>query len=288
MAASAHDGRVAHRREPAEAGGGLFETIGHLGKFWIGTGDTVDAAEMAKPVTGLRKRHAHVPRTAFFDTAFERRHHRKGEQITGGVIEHLRRQRFRLGRTERFRFCDIEAARRLHQRIETAALGPRSVVTIGADLTGNGKPKPIVHTAFNESDGDISPDGRWLAYLSDESGRSEVYVQPLDGSSGRWQISNTSGGGWSPEWSADGKELFYLTSNGDLMVSVISPGQTFQNGVPRKLFFAEGVDIANNRPFSVTPDGQRFIFSLFSRIQRQLGNHRGHQLDCGFEKIELR
>ena len=77
-------------------------------------------------------------------------------------------------------------------------------ITVGGTRTR----RVLVQTPADDMDGRVSADGRWLAYSSNESGRSEVYVRPLGGSGDRWQIS--SGGGVSPRWRRDGKELFYL------------------------------------------------------------------------------
>ena len=79
-------------------------------------------------------------------------------------------------------------------------------------LYGDRKPAPLLATPFSETQAQLSPDGRWLAYASDESGTSEVYVQPFPSSGGKWQIS--SGGGRQPRWRHDGKELFFLTAGG--------------------------------------------------------------------------
>ena len=72
---------------------------------------------------------------------------------------------------------------------------------------------PVLSSAFNEREPRLSPDGKWLAYTSNESGVDEVYVVPYPGLAGKWQLS--TGGGEAPEWRADGKELFYLTWAGE-------------------------------------------------------------------------
>ena len=118
-------------------------------------------------------------------------------------------------------------------------------------LDGERKQEPFLQTPFNESDAMFSPDGRWLAYQSDESGRSEVYVQPFPGPGGKWQIS-TEGGG-APRWARNGRELFYYYGN-KMMAVDIKTEPTFTAGKPRLLF--EGQFIAN---YDVSPDGQRFL-----------------------------
>ena len=104
-------------------------------------------------------------------------------------------------------------------------------------LSGGRKLSPLLHTAFNESHGQISPDGKWLAYQSNETGRSEVYVQPFPGGAGKWQVS-TNGGSF-PRWRGDVRELFYmsgLTSGKMMAVDIKSSGSTFEAGTPKELF----------------------------------------------------
>jgi Tol biopolymer transport system component len=119
------------------------------------------------------------------------------------------------------------------------------------------KALPFHRTGSNENEPRFSPDGRWLAYTSDESGRVEVYVQPYPGPGGKWQISTE--GGTEPVWNPNGRELFYR--NGDKMMAVdISTQAGFAASTPRMLF--EGryehppVRLHN---FDVSPDGQHFL-----------------------------
>jgi Tol biopolymer transport system component len=108
-------------------------------------------------------------------------------------------------------------------------------------LDGSGKAAPLVATRFSEVDAQISPDGRWFAYASDESGRYEVYVQSLADASRRYRVS-TSGGG-RPRWRRDGKELFFGT--GAALYSVAIEGkETLEVGAPQMLFRASGADYA--------------------------------------------
>ena len=100
------------------------------------------------------------------------------------------------------------------------------------DLNGDRKPTPFLHSPANEDGAVLSPNGKWLAYLSDESGRIEIYVTAFPGSGGKWQVS--SGGGDNPSWSADGKQLYY--TNGDkLMVAPIQNAETFEFGASAAL-----------------------------------------------------
>jgi dipeptidyl aminopeptidase/acylaminoacyl peptidase len=102
-------------------------------------------------------------------------------------------------------------------------------------LTGDRKPFPFLNTPFSEQQGAFSPDGKWVAYQSDESGRDEIYVRPFPGPGGQWQVS--TGGGTSPRWRADGKELCYLAPDGKLMtVPVAVQGAALAPGTPETLF----------------------------------------------------
>jgi hypothetical protein len=133
-------------------------------------------------------------------------------------------------------------------------------------LEGDRKPFPFEHNEFRESEGHFSPDGRFVVYRSDESGRFEIYVRtfsPQSGAAqsttgGKWQIS--SGGGLRPWWGPDGKELYYLTPDGKVMVVEVSTIPTFQAGPPQFLF---QVPPQNRRlPGIHTADGKRFLFPV--------------------------
>ena len=105
----------------------------------------------------------------------------------------------------------------------------------------------------------VSPDGRWIAYSSDESGRFEVYVRPFpETKTTRWLVSNR--GGSLPRWSRDGKELFFITSTGELVAVPVAPGGVFSVGVPSVLFPAESFGAGNLAiGYDVHPDGKRFV-----------------------------
>ena len=118
-------------------------------------------------------------------------------------------------------------------------------------LTGDRKPRPIVKTRFAEGDGEVSPDGRWLAYVSDESGRPEVYVQGFPDGGDRLQVSID--GGDVPRWSADSGELFYRSGNQMMRVTVGS-GAPLSVSRPAMLFRAEfgpGYSVARDGRFLV-------------------------------------
>ena len=119
------------------------------------------------------------------------------------------------------------------------------------------KAQPFLRTSFNESAPRFSPDGRWMAYVSNESGHYEVYVQPYPGPGGKWEISTE--GGTEPVWNPNGKELFYRS--GDKMMSVdIATQPGFAAGKPRMLFEGQYVPTPLTAPYyDVSPDGQRFL-----------------------------
>jgi Tol biopolymer transport system component/predicted Ser/Thr protein kinase len=126
------------------------------------------------------------------------------------------------------------------------------------------KAQPFLQTPFNESSPWFSPDGRWLAYVSDESGRYEVYVQPYPGPGGKWQISTE--GGTEPVWNPNGRELFYRS--GDKMMAVnIATQPSFNVGRPQMLFEGQYQPTPVTFPnYDVSPDGQRFL--MLKRIEQ--------------------
>jgi Tol biopolymer transport system component len=136
----------------------------------------------------------------------------------------------------------------------------------GLPLTGDRKPFPYRTSEFNENEAALSPNGRLLAFTSNESGRNEVIVQPFpDASRGRWQIS--SEGGSAPRWRRDGRELFYIDLKGRIVgLSVTTTDPTFsiqqttltlQTALPVPLQIA-----GSSAPYDVAPDGQRFLLTL--------------------------
>jgi Tol biopolymer transport system component len=127
-------------------------------------------------------------------------------------------------------------------------------------LFGDRTPQPYLSTSFVESHAAFSPDGRWVAYTSDESGRTEVFVQSFPASGGKWQVSIA--GGDQPMWSSDGKELYYIAPDRNLMSVAINPGTTFDAGKPAVLFQTHVpvtglTDDRNN--YLPSSDGQRFL-----------------------------
>jgi hypothetical protein len=127
-------------------------------------------------------------------------------------------------------------------------------------MTGERKPFPFADSPFDERTGAISPDSRWVAYASNESGHFEVFVRSFTGG-GRWQVSRD--GGQEPHWRRDGKELFYLSADQRIVaVEVIPDPAAFRMGTATPLFQTRlgGIEsqVRWNR-YAVAPDGQRFL-----------------------------
>ena len=121
-----------------------------------------------------------------------------------------------------------------------------------------GRATSLLATMFGERNGEVSPNGRWLAYESDESGRDEIYVRPFPNvQGGRWQVSN--GGGTRPLWARSGGELFYLVPPGRVMSVPIKSGASFSAGNPEVV--VDGPYVAPNsaRTYDVSPNGERFL-----------------------------
>jgi Tol biopolymer transport system component/predicted Ser/Thr protein kinase len=132
-------------------------------------------------------------------------------------------------------------------------------------LEGDHKPIPYLQTPFSETQGRFSPDGRWMAYVSNESGQDQVYVQTIPVSGAKWQVS-TSGGG-EPRWRRDGRELFYVASDQTLMAVPVKFGGagsgSFEAGAPQPLFPVEPSPTNYTAlPYQPTADGQRFLVNV--------------------------
>ena len=136
-------------------------------------------------------------------------------------------------------------------------------------VSGDKKPFPFLKTPFEEREGQFSPDGKWIAYQSNESGRFEIDVQPFPGPGGKFRISSNGGG--QPRWNKNGKEIFYLSLDSKMMAAPVksSPdGQLLETGTPAALF---PVRIAGGpltsfyrQQYAVSSDGQRFLVNLES------------------------
>jgi hypothetical protein len=146
-------------------------------------------------------------------------------------------------------------------------------------LEGDRKPEPFVASEFHEAQGRLSPDGKWMAYTSNESGRFEVFVEPFprgSGVAGKWPVSTA--GGEDPGWRPDGRELFYLDPGGRLFAVPVqnsAPKSGFLMGAPQALFDTRllredrwlGYPGPFFRSYDVSPDGKRFLV----RVIREQG-----------------
>ena len=129
-------------------------------------------------------------------------------------------------------------------------------------LPGTRKGQPLLTSMFVEWNGDVSADGRWLAYQSDASGRFEIYVRPFpDVGGGQWQISTM--GGEEPLWARDGRELFYRGPDGAVMRVPIDADKAWKAGTPAQVLRAgyyEGDSVTLlQRTYDISPDGRRFV-----------------------------
>jgi Tol biopolymer transport system component len=125
-------------------------------------------------------------------------------------------------------------------------------------LFGDGKSFPIVQDAFDESEPTVSPDGKWMAYQSNESGRREVYITAFPGGGAKWQVS--SNGGIAAKWRRDGKELFFLDPADNLVAVDVTSGDAVRLGAPHTLFQAVGIQ-RDFGPYDVTGDGKKFLIN---------------------------
>ena len=135
-------------------------------------------------------------------------------------------------------------------------------------LTGDRKPFPVVQTTFDEMNAQFSPDSRWIAYQSNETGQFEIYLQQFPGPAGRQRISTA--GGAQIRWRPDGKELFYVALDGRLMAVPIRfapDGQSVEAGTPVPLFATQvggAISGTDRQQYVVSPDGQRFLMSVLA------------------------
>jgi Tol biopolymer transport system component len=144
-------------------------------------------------------------------------------------------------------------------------MGPKGNFDVSKLSLDDGKVQPLLASQFREADPAISPDGRWLAYTSDESGRQEIYIRPYASGAGRWQVSDNGGG--YPRWTKNGRELVYRVDDGVMAASIEASGDSLRTGKPTRLFTGalrggiSGLTIGGNNlsDFDVSADGQRFI-----------------------------
>ncbi len=139
------------------------------------------------------------------------------------------------------------------------AMRPGTGIDLMLYSVEDGRIEDFLTTEYNEEYARFSPDGKWLAFQSDESGRLEVYVQPFPGPGGKWQVSKS--GGRMAVWRRDGRELFYVGPDAELMAVPIDMEGGFSAGTPVKLFGVGANALEDSGyTFDVTPDGKRFLF----------------------------
>ncbi len=127
-----------------------------------------------------------------------------------------------------------------------------------------GEPTRLLTGKASETNGQISPDGKWVAYASDESGNWEIYVTSFPGAEGKWQVSR--GGGTEPRWRGDGKEIFYIAPSGMLMAVPVNGESIFATGTPVPLFQIHGrapISSTDVFTYDVTKDGKRFLVNRY-------------------------
>jgi Tol biopolymer transport system component len=132
-------------------------------------------------------------------------------------------------------------------------------------MDGPGDAFPVVQTQFIDGRPSFSPDGRWIAYESDESGRPEIYVRQFPGPGGRWQVSTS--GGTEPWWSESGGEIFYLDGDENLVSVAVRTGETFTAALPEVLFDAGLFQRIQRNRYAVSAAGDRFLTLVPLAIQ---------------------
>ena len=165
--------------------------------------------------------------------------------------------------------------------------GSRNIyaVRLGRDTT----PIPLLTGPFQKQGAALSPNDKWLAYTSNESGRDEIFVRPFPNTAdGRWQVSTT--GGSAARWSHSGRELFYESAAGDLMAVAVTPGPTFVYAEPRRLFsLGTGLIPSVIVPYyDLTPDDQRFVMVRLASINQAPGAGQMVVVDNWFEELRAK
>ena len=152
------------------------------------------------------------------------------------------------------------------QEILCTSQTAKSTTSLQLVSTKGAGAKPFVVGDANYTNGQFSPDGKWVAYASNESGDWEIYVTTYPGATGKWQVSR--GGGTEPRWRGDGKEMYYIGPHGELTAVDLNPGTTFSVGTPVKLFAFQaraGISSTDLFTYDVTKDGKRFIVNRYLR-----------------------
>jgi len=146
--------------------------------------------------------------------------------------------------------------------LQTSTQNSRSILVLVP--AGGGTPTQFLSSDASQTNAQISADGKWVAYASNESGAWEIYVTTFPGASGKWQVSR--GGGTEPRWRGDGKELFYLGPTGTLKAVPIEASGTFSSGAPTPLFQVRGrapISSTDLFTYDVAKDGQRFLVNEY-------------------------
>ncbi len=159
---------------------------------------------------------------------------------------------------------------------------------VGVRTSGDTTPVPLVASSFTELEPAVSPDSRWLAYASNESGANEIYVRPFPGTTGaRWQVSN--GGGEQPRWSPDGRELYFIDRTAHLVAADVRTAPTFEVSELRTLFDASAyVNPGFHQSYDVLPGGKGFLFMRTRLATQGRGGVPIVQVDNWFADLKAR
>ncbi len=137
--------------------------------------------------------------------------------------------------------------------------------------------RPLIKSPFSEASAAISPDGRWVAYKSNESGRFEIYVRPFPAvEQGRWQVSTD--GGFEPRWARNGRELFFTIGGGGagpptILAASVQPGASFVAGKPAVVL---KLPVSSSFAYDVAPDG-RFLLHRDASVLRNVATQADHR-----------
>ncbi|MBI4906627.1 MAG: serine/threonine-protein kinase [Acidobacteria bacterium] len=147
----------------------------------------------------------------------------------------------------------------LYSRMDLKTQSDLWVLPVGSGSAG-AKPTPYLQTPANEDHGKFSPDGRWIAYVSNESGENHVYVQSFPAGRGKFQVSTGSAAVF-PRWRRDGKEIYYVSRNDQLMAVEVKTSPTFAAGTPQALFKLPFATAGRTYTYDVDASGKRFLVS---------------------------
>ena len=159
----------------------------------------------------------------------------------------------------KFTFAQVVASRDGHWLLLRRSINEAGGGDIYAVKLGDTTLVPLLTSPARETSPALSPDGRWLAYSSDESGTPEVYVRPFpDVAGGKWQVSLN--GGTGPVWAHSGRELFYINGRTEMVSTQVRPGSTFSVGEPKVLFSGASLTLTPTFPlYDIAPDDKRFV-----------------------------